>query len=219
MFRRHLVLMVAVVVAAAGVGYLTSSRTRLYLGQATIFVGQNSIRPDTKTGQNVSDPIIAAQLAASTYARMLTSETTAAQAVRLAGVARRPSDVAANSIAAQTGQTLLIVVGTRDRDPVVAAKLANGLANALIDQLKQLVPSSASDPPATLFQAATVPTAPMNSTFKRNVELGALLGIVLAAALAILLEYLDVTIRGTVDAERTIELPVLGAVPLHFTDA
>lgn len=214
MFRRHVVLMIVVLVAGIGIAYVTSSHAKTYQAQSTLLIGQSAIRPDPKSGQNISDPIIAAQLAASTYARMLTSETTAQQAVQSTGVARDPKEVASHTVATEEASTLLINIDVRDHDPVVAAKLATGMATTLIAQLDNLVPSSKSDPPTTLYQAASAPSTPIASTVKRNVEVGALFGLVLAGALAILLEYLDVTVRGSVDAERTVELPVLGSVPL-----
>jgi capsular polysaccharide biosynthesis protein len=53
----------------------------------------------------------------------------------------------------------------------------------------------------------------------RNLEIGGLIGLAIAGALAALIEYLDVTVRGSADAERNLELAVLGAVPLRGATA
>ena len=46
-----------------------------------------------------------------------------------------------------------------------------------------------------------------------NVLVAALLGIALGVAGVLLEDYIDITVRGIEDAERRLELPVLGAVP------
>jgi capsular polysaccharide biosynthesis protein len=45
--------------------------------------------------------------------------------------------------------------------------------------------------------------------------LAALFGFLGAAALAFLLEYVDVTVKNPADAERRLELPVLAVVPMQ----
>jgi capsular polysaccharide biosynthesis protein len=56
---------------------------------------------------------------------------------------------------------------------------------------------------------------PESTGLTRNLFLGALFGLVIAVAIIGLLEYLDVTIKTAAEAERRLELPVLGALPLH----
>jgi polysaccharide biosynthesis transport protein len=218
-FRRHLVLMIVVIVVALATAYVTSPHTHVYEAQSVLLIGQASIRPDPATNQDQSDPIVAAELAAVTYAKMLTSQTTAALAVQHTGVARSPRQVAEHTTAAQITNTLLVDVTVRDHDPQIAATLATGVSNAFLDEIAQLVPRTADSPAATLYQPAAVPSAPVRLQTARNLEIGGLIGLAIAGALAALIEYLDVTVRGSADAERNLELAVLGAVPLRGATA
>ena len=53
----------------------------------------------------------------------------------------------------------------------------------------------------------------------RNVIVASIFGLLVAAILAFLLEYLDITVKTAADAERRLELPVLGIIPYVRQDA
>jgi succinoglycan biosynthesis transport protein ExoP len=219
--RLHAVVVVIVIVAALGLGFATTSRTKMYQASATVFVGQKSIGVDNPiTGAPQSDPIQAAELLSVTYARMITTTRTATLAVQATGVPRSPAAVARATSAAPVNSTTLLVIAVKDRDAGVAAVLANAEANALIGEIKQLQTgvSGAEQEPASVFEPATVPTAPVPTQLGRNMLLFGIIGIVAALGVAVVLEYLDVTVRGASDIEREIELPVLGTVPLSTAD-
>ena len=55
--------------------------------------------------------------------------------------------------------------------------------------------------------------APEPTALTFNLAVAALIGLVVGIGLVVLLDYVDVTIRGIEDAERRLELPVLGSIP------
>jgi capsular polysaccharide biosynthesis protein len=213
--RRHLLLVLVTLAVALTSGWLTTSRVKVYVAQATIFVGRFDSRV---SGNSNTDPLVAAQLAATTFTKMITSLPTAELAVQNAGIPRKPKVALAETSASLATSTTLIDVKVADVDPVVAANLANAEASAFTDLLKQLEPDASTGGvgiPASIFETARVPTKAQTNSLKRNIELAAIFGVIVAAALAILLEYIDLTVRGVLDAQRRLELPVLAAIPLH----
>lgn len=62
-------------------------------------------------------------------------------------------------------------------------------------------------------QEAPVPTSPSSPDTKRNVEIGALIGLLAGLGLAFLLEHFDTRIREAEDLESIYGLPLLGVVP------
>lgn len=46
-----------------------------------------------------------------------------------------------------------------------------------------------------------------------NVLAGAILGLIVGLLLAFVLEYLDDTLKSSIDVERFVNLPTLGAIP------
>lgn len=69
--------------------------------------------------------------------------------------------------------------------------------------------------PATVTDPAKLPVVPEPTGLTRNLLLGALFGLVISVGIVALLEYLDITVKSPSEAERRLELPVLGALPLH----
>lgn len=65
----------------------------------------------------------------------------------------------------------------------------------------------------TIVDRATVPNSRFSPSLRRNLALGLLLGIMLGVGTALLLEYLDNTIKTPQDVERLLRLGVLGIIP------
>lgn len=215
--RRHVLLVVITVAVALGVGWRSTSRVRLYSSQATLFIGSRAFASNPTTNLPSSDPILAAQIASLTYARMIVSLPTATSAIRDAGILRSPAAAVAETTATAVPNTTLIRIQVVDTDPQVAVALANAEATAFVTELKQLEPDAGSQGvalPAYVFEGASAP-APRPLALRRNVELAGIFGLLVAVALTSLVEYLDVTIRGATDAQLRLELPVLGAVPIQ----
>jgi len=64
-----------------------------------------------------------------------------------------------------------------------------------------------------IVDLADVPKAPSGTNPRRDIFMGALLGISLGCGFAFLLEYFDSTIKNAVDVEAYVKLPFLGYVP------
>jgi capsular polysaccharide biosynthesis protein len=214
--RRHAIIVVLTVALAVGVGWRTTSRVKVFQAKATLFVSSRA-SGQISGGLPQSDPLVAAEIASATYARMIASLPTAQAAVQRTGVARSPVGVLGATSAVQQPGTTLIDIIVADVDPHVAASLANAEAQAFVDEIKFLDPSGGPGGglPAYVFVTASVPSNPLPSSLSRNLKLSGAFGLLAAVAIALLLEYLDVTIRGVSDAEHRLELPVLGAIPLQ----
>jgi non-specific protein-tyrosine kinase len=65
----------------------------------------------------------------------------------------------------------------------------------------------------TLAKPATTPTKPNKPEKILNIAVGALVGLIGGLGLAVLFESMDTTIHSIKDLEKSVELPILGAVP------
>jgi capsular polysaccharide biosynthesis protein len=114
--------------------------------------------------------------------------------------------------------TNLIDITVRDGDPSVAQSLANGVAASFIAQVQTLSAQSganaSSTPSVSVFQQATLPAAPLPTSKKRNLALGALFGLVVSVGVVLLIDYLDISIKNADDLEEHSGLAVLGTIPL-----
>jgi capsular polysaccharide biosynthesis protein len=219
--RRHVVLMLVVLLVALGIAYATANRTKVYAASSVLFVEPGSIGRNPTTGSVESDPLVAAGLVSITFSKMIDSLPTAQLALQQTGVQRSPSQLVKATLATPVINTTLITVTVKDRDPALAQTLANGMTNAFVGEIQRLEPKGAlQDPqPAAVFQAAIAPGTLLPTKVTRRLETFGLFGLVIAIALAMMVEYIDVTVRGTMDAQRLLELPVLGTVPYERASA
>lgn len=214
--RRHALLVLVTVAVALGAAWAATPRAKMYAAQATLFVGSRSFAVNSLSNLPSADPLVAAQLASATYSKMITSLPTAELAIQRSGVPRSPATGVAETSASEVGTTTLIQLKVVDPDPRTAALLANAEARAIIDEVGQVEPAGQGGGlPVSLFEQAAVPVAAQQSVLRRNLELAGVFGFLAAVALALVLEYLDLTVRNATDVQRRLELPVLGAVPLY----
>lgn len=103
----------------------------------------------------------------------------------------------------------LIQVKVKNEDPVLAAQIANTLSKQYLKLMDEHMFSS-----VVVISPAMVPVEPIKPNKTLNVEIALVLGMMLAIFLAFLLEYFDNTIKTAEDVDRTLELPVLGIIPL-----
>jgi capsular polysaccharide biosynthesis protein len=217
--RRRMWLIALCVVLAVVAGYANTSRQTLYTASATIYVGTRELTANPGQAQQTADALTAVERSILTFAVMIDSTPTAASALRRTGLARSTDSVVAATTAAPIPATQLIRISVVDPDPSVARDLANAMADSFVADVQAFEPGTpavaGSFPslPAYLFEPASLPVVPQRESALRNELVAGLFGLVAAAGLVLLLDYLDITVKGVADAERRLELPVLGAIP------
>lgn len=118
-------------------------------------------------------------------------------------------------MSADTGsETEIFRVYISHKDPVLAAKVANAIAEVAPRQIAKFIKGSS----AEVVDWAKIPTAPYGPSASKNAITGGLLGAVLAAAVLCLIEVLDVRIKGEEDLAIISSAPVLGVIPDLMTE-
>ena len=216
--QRWLLILVSVIVGAAA-GYLVTPRTAVYRANAVLYVGDRQLtnNPAELYALPGLDQILY------TFTQMIPNPVIAQKAILATGVSRSPQEATSETKATLVTGSNLITVAVTDRDPLVAQRLANGMSNAFVSQIQNYEPGTSAGlgtvpvEPAYVFQAATLPVAPLSTGLARHVALGAIFGFVVSVALVLLLDYLDITVRNPEDLEKKLDLPVLGIVPLRLS--
>lgn len=96
-----------------------------------------------------------------------------------------------------------------DEDPVMAATLADAVAEAFQGQIRSFMKVEN----VSVVDPAMVPTEPVSPRKLLNIAIALVLGAMVAVGLVLLLEYLDTTIKSADDVARHLGLPVLGTIP------
>jgi capsular polysaccharide biosynthesis protein len=218
--RRRWVLVVAIVAAALVAGYLITPRDHSYTATTTLYVGSRSVDLAPQSGQISADRVAGLDRLISTFTALVPTRPIADATARSTGGKRAIGAIMASTKATQVPETNLIKVSYTDRDAGVSVSMANGVASALVDQIRGFEPRpNTSDQVISVYDKARGAGLPSPSELPRNLGLAGIFGLIAAGALLALLEYLDITIRTPDDAERLLELPVLAVVPAWGHDA
>jgi capsular polysaccharide biosynthesis protein len=212
--RRRLVLIIAIVVAAMAAGWLITPSHESYTATSTLYVGSRSIDISPDSREVSGDRVHGFDRLITTFTKMLGSRSVARGALDAADVERTTDEVVASTEAAQVENANLIEVSVTDSDPATARALANGVANAFVDQLSQFEPTAPdAEPLLYVYEQAPLPGSANSSALVRNVLLAFIVGLISAGAVVALLEHLDISLRSRDDVERHLGLPVLGVIP------
>jgi receptor protein-tyrosine kinase len=217
--------LVAIVLVAVAAAWFLTPRQHVYKATSTLYIGSRSI--DLKNASDVAF-VAALDRFIQTFADMIDSAPVAAKAIERAGVQRSADSVVKATTARQVGGsggatgtngTQLLAIDVTDPDPVIARKLTNALADSFVEEVQTFEPgtpvSEGALPalPAYVFEQARLPTVPEPTGLASNLGVAALVGLALGIGGVLLSDYLDITVRGIEEAERRLDLPVLGAVP------
>jgi capsular polysaccharide biosynthesis protein len=191
---RRLPFIAVLALAGAFGGYAATSASAGYVSTAVLFVGTPGtsaatfFNSETQQGQD---------LLALTFAAMVPAPGVVDAALTSAAVPRSPSVALAETAATAVPGTSLIRVTVTDRNPFVAEKLANSVANAFVDQIGTLDPvrsgTSGAGPtraPVSVSQPAVANPQPQPTRRRHNTVEGGVLGLVVAIAVVLLLDNL-----------------------------
>jgi len=221
--RSRLWLILVTTFLAAGVGCTTSNAEPQYTTRSTLYVGSTSISFDPLRGELSNDRSLALQSIALTFSKMIDSQPIALRAVQRLDLDVTARDVVRATKATHELGTQLIYIDVTDPDPALAQSLANGLADAFVEIVQEFEPTTAEEGvvprlPAYVFERAQLPRSPEPTQQPRSVLLAMIFGLLVSVGVAFLLDYLDLSVRTSVDVERLLELPVLGVIPALGSD-
>ena len=111
--------------------------------------------------------------------------------------------------ASAVDETEVFRVTVTSADPYQAEKLANAIAHVLPKRISIIIEGSS----AKVVDAAVVASAPSSPSYTKNTMMGFVVGLVLSAAVVVVVTLLDITIRTEEDIIQSCKHPVLAAVP------
>ncbi|MBJ7323326.1 MAG: polysaccharide biosynthesis tyrosine autokinase [Rhodococcus sp.] len=210
---RWIIIAVTVVVAILGALGASLLTTPLYESSARMFVS-------TSGGATVSETyqgnLTSQQLVAS-YSELATSEALAARVLNVLPLEGMSAAQLASKVkASSTPDTVLFNLTVTDPSPERARDIANAMATELTEQVRELeTPANGGDPAAGVktFQQAEASSTPVSPKTKRNLALGAAVGLLLGIALAVLRDRLDNTIKGRREIEAISGKALVGTIP------
>jgi len=114
--------------------------------------------------------------------------------------------------------TQLIVISAQDTKPKKAMLEANAVADSLVSFVNQKAGENGTYK-IEMVESALTPTSPISPKPVRNGIIGLLLGLILGVAGAVVIEYLDVSVKSKDELSQILKLPVLAEIPSSSEDS
>ncbi|MPZ47974.1 MAG: polysaccharide biosynthesis tyrosine autokinase [Dehalococcoidia bacterium] len=190
---------------AAGIAFAISKQmTPIYTTSSTLLVNQTQ-----NPGVVQYNDILTSERLTNTYAQLIERQPVLAEVTRLLSLPMTEDGLADKISVATVRNTQLLRITVEDPDPQLASMIANSTAQAFIDDNSRSLGRPGT---VTIAEEARVPKSPSKPDTRLNTMLAGMLGLMVVGGIALLLEYLDDTIKASEETEPAIGLPTLGTV-------
>ncbi len=206
--RLWVILLVAAVLAGSAVGF-SFLQTPTYEASIKILVGQEQ---EGGAPNNLGSDVQGLQQITQTMAEAVSTRPVAEAVIQEQNLRTTPEDFLENLGVEQVASTQFIEVTYEDTSPEEARRITNTVGEVFSDQVSEISPS-ANAITATVWEEAAVPDSPASPNLLRDGLLALVLGTMLGAGLAFLLEHLDDSWRSPEEAERVSGVPTFGVIP------
>jgi len=208
--RRWLVILSSTLLVVLVAGILTSLQTPLYASTSRLFVST----PQSKSSAAFQGSLFSAQRVAS-YADLLKSLTVAQRVVDKLGLDESAASLASQVSASVVPDTVIITMSVTDPSPGRAQRVARAVADEFTNLVQELEkPEGKKRAPisATVVDPASYPTTTVSPKPRRNLAVGAILGLLIGLVVGRAVDSSDRTARSASDVADATGCPVVGRV-------
>jgi polysaccharide biosynthesis transport protein len=209
--RKYWALLLGAVLLGAGGGLLAAVlQSPMYSASARVFVSVQS----GQTTADLAEGVTYSQSRVASYATLADSERVLADVAATLGLQLDLPTLQERVSATIVPETTVIELRAESEGAESAAALADAVAGSLTATVVEIEsrPGLASPVQLVLVQSALVPEDPIYPRPIVYITLGALAGLVLAAAFALIRQARDTRIRVEQDVRDVTDAPVLGAI-------
>lgn len=207
------ILFAGVLAAVIALGITFFAITPTYRASVTIYVN------NTADGKNVSavtgGDLTTAQKLVHTYVNIIKSDSVLDKVVEAGKFNVTAQGIREAMTASQIDDTEMFRVSISHADPKLAAELANTIADVAPRVISTFVEGSSTK----IIDHAKVPENPYTPNYKRNIALGALVGVMLMGTFLTFKYLFDMRLQDEEDMERYFDAPVLGQIPTFVIDS
>lgn len=179
-----------------------------YSTSCTMYVYSNADRVSTDSSI-ASGEITASQQLVNTYIVVLESDTVLDAVIEELDLNISTTQLLNMISCQQLNETEIFSVTVTSENAALAADIANAIADIAPDVIVDTIKAGG----VSVIDYAKVPTAPSSPSFRRNIAIGAVVGLAVTFIAFFVYELFDTTITTEKDLEREFEIPILGSIP------
>lgn len=205
------IILVAIITAAAGLAvgiYSWALMDDVYKASATIIVSSQKGKDDSSAAMTYNDYTLNIKLVNS-YQVLCKTDRVLSQVIKETGIPLKVDQLSNKITVEAQKDTEIISISVEDKDPEIARKISNSLA----DVFQREVISIMKMDNVQVIDYAELPDAPVWPNRMQNLVLALLVGFALGVGVALLIDYLDTTVKSTEQVEELLGVPVLGVIP------
>lgn len=205
--RWKLIAAATVIAAVIALAYTVLMVTPLYRTGVMIYV--NNIESNQKVEYISAANLATSQQLVNTYKNIISSDTVLEEVAANLDMGYGAREIRSMMTTAQVDETEIFQVFITHPDPAVAAEIANTIAEVAPSRIAEFVEGSSTK----IIDYAKVPESRYSPSYRKNVLVGAMLGLVAALGYLTLAYLLDVRIRDDEDITEYFDQPLLGQIP------
>lgn len=179
--------------------------TPVYQVKAKVFIGKEQT---TDPNYNNNDVQMYQKLL-KTYSELMTTNDLVENVVNKNDLDINSKEIIKNLVITPSADTQILEVSYKNTDSVLSKDILVAIINEFIKESKEIIPNGT----VKVIESPELPESPVSPNKKQNIGIGILIGLMAGSGIAFLKEYINDTIKSKEQAEKIIELPVIGMIP------
>jgi capsular exopolysaccharide synthesis family protein len=192
------------IIAAGSAFFYSQSLTPIYRADSTLLVNQTQ-----SPGVIQYNDILTSERLTNTYAELVERQPVLSRVIESLGLSLSERQLADRISVSAVRNTQLLRIEVEDASPEQAALIANTTAQVFIADNANALGNAGT---VLVAEAAQAPLDPVKPNIPLNTILAFILGLMVVCGLAVVLEYLDDTVKVSEDTDQVFGLPTLGVV-------
>ena len=207
LIRRNIILLVALTVIGAAAAYCYTDYVIDPMYESSVMLIVN-LRDEQATVIS-SGELSSARELIRTYAVILTNDALLEEVISQLNLSTGVSSLKGRISASEVNQSQVMRMTVRDTDPATALVVLE----FIVDRAPELLINTVKAGSVEIVSPPKANYSPVSPSIRRNTAIGALAGLLIAAAFVIIKKALENTFLSEEDIGRYLGLPVLGVIP------
>lgn len=181
-----------------------------YEAKTKLFIGKQETSQNTANYDN--NDIMMYQKLMKTYAELVKTSDLVTKAVKSANLNYNQNEIKGvlnNLTANPSVDTQILDLSFKGGNPKEVLKVTEAITDEFISESKDLIPNGN----VQVIQKPQLPEHSVSPNKILNILIAFVLGLMVGVGVVLLLEYLDSTFKSREELEKTLDLPIIGAIP------